>query len=259
MPRQNHRSCARRAPGRPARRPWLLIAGITGALLVAALAVTAVMMRGSASAAGEAASRGFSAVTDCRGYPQFTPGYGFKGGVIISTSLPERMGLILLDPAQEGKGFQHPSWVKAGNLGPFTADKDGNIYVGPVPRVSLADNPPEGANTIWRVDTTSAEMQPFLKLPAAADPNERNPYGILGLAYDCDTGSIYASSVAGSGPASEVGPVWLFPSVGRRGVDPRSATKSIHPCTLRKAFHAARRDAGISKPACVHSLRHSPP
>jgi hypothetical protein len=175
-------------------------------------------MRGPASAASEAASSGFSAVTDCRGYPQFTPEYGFRGGVIINTSLPERMGLILLDPAQEGKGFQHPTWVKAGNLGPFTADKDGNIYVGPVPRVSLADNPPEGANTIWRVDTTSAEMQPFLKLPAAAAPNERNPYGILGLAYDCDTGSIYASSVAGSGPASEVGRIF-------RGLDP--ATKRV--------------------------------
>lgn len=52
-------------------------------------------------------------------------------------------------------------------------------------------------------------------------------------------------------------PVWLFPSLGRRGVDPRTATKPIHGCTLRAAFHAARRDAGITKSACIHTLRHS--
>jgi hypothetical protein len=182
-----------------------LIIGLGTAGALVTLAALVFTLRGPASAAGEAASSGFGTATDCRGWPQFTPEYGFTGGVIINTSIPDRMGLVLLDPAQEGKGFQHPSWVKAGNLGPFTADEAGNIYVGPVPRVSLADNPLEGANTIWRVDTKSAEMEPFLDLPAAAAPNERNPFGILGLAYDCDTGSIYASSVAGSGPRSEVG------------------------------------------------------
>jgi integrase/recombinase XerD len=52
-------------------------------------------------------------------------------------------------------------------------------------------------------------------------------------------------------------PVWLFPSAAPRGSDPRTATKPIHACSLRTAFHAARRDAGITKPACVHTLRHS--
>jgi len=216
-PAARRASDTRPAPaGRAIRRPWLPIIGLGAAIVIASLAALVLALRGPVSAAdeiagsngqpgGEASASGFSAVTDCRGFPQFTPDYGFRGGVIINTSLPERMGLVLLDPAQEGKGFQHPSWVKAGNLGPFTADRDGNIYVGPVPRVSLADNPLEGANTIWRVDTKSAEMTPFLELPAAAEPNERNPFGILGMAFDCDTTSIYVSSVAGSGPSSEVG------------------------------------------------------
>ena len=52
-------------------------------------------------------------------------------------------------------------------------------------------------------------------------------------------------------------PVWRVPSVGRRGVAPRTATKPIHVGRLRVAVHAARRDAGISTPACVHTLRHS--
>jgi hypothetical protein len=200
-PRTPRAPASDRAPvTSPAHRPSPLIIGISATTVLIALIAAALALRSPASAAG-----GFSAVTDCRGWPQFAPEYGFQGGVIVNTSLSERTGLVLLDPAQAGRGFQHPSWTRAGNLGPFAADGAGNIYVGPVPRVSLAENPPAGANTIWRVDTQSAEMTPFVELPAAAEPNERNPFGILGLAYDCDTGSLYASSVAGSGPASEVG------------------------------------------------------
>jgi hypothetical protein len=262
--RHQHRApAARRASdtgpagaSRATRRPWPLIIGL-GAIVIAALAALVLALRGPARAAGEvagsagqpggeASTSGFSAVTDCRGFPAFTPEYGFRGGVIINTSLPERMGLVLLDPAQEGKGFQHPSWVKAGNLGPFTADKDGNIYVGPVPRVSLADNPPAGANTIWRVDTQSAEMTPFVELPAAAEPNERNPFGILGMAFDCDTSSIYVSSVAGSGPASEVGRLFQIDSATKQvvsqaeGIDALGIVVANTPEGKRLYYGAAR-------------------
>ncbi|MBX3061113.1 MAG: hypothetical protein KF770_32035, partial [Anaerolineae bacterium] len=33
-------------------------------------------------------------------------------------------------------------------------------------------------------------------------------YGVVGLAYDCDTGSLYAASIAGSTPQDEVGVIY---------------------------------------------------
>lgn len=153
----------------------------------------------------EAARGAIRPVTGCQGVPAFTRQYGFTGGVIIDTTQPDVTGLVLRDPDQPGRGFQLPSWKDAGNLGPFAVDQAGNIYVGPVPKINTLANPPDANHTIWRVDSATGAMQPSLDLPPAAPTSERNPFGVLGLAYDCDTHSLYAASVAGSGPTSEVG------------------------------------------------------
>lgn len=61
---------------------------IDAAFVIAVLAALGLALRGQAHA-----------ITECRGYPQSTPEYGFQGGVIINTNLPERMCLlVLLDP-----------------------------------------------------------------------------------------------------------------------------------------------------------------
>ncbi|NJN55607.1 MAG: hypothetical protein HC804_13165 [Anaerolineae bacterium] len=58
-------------------------------------------------------------------------------------------------------------------------------------------------------------MTEFLSLPWPLPPGGGNPYGVVGLAYDCDTGSLYASSIAGSTAQQEVGALYqIDPSSG---------------------------------------------
>jgi integron integrase len=62
-------------------------------------------------------------------------------------------------------------------------------------------------------------------------------------------------------PNADVEPGWqyLFPAA-RRPVDPRSGRVSRHHISeevLQRAVQAARRQAGIAKPATCHTLRHS--
>jgi hypothetical protein len=85
---------------------------------------------------------------------------------------------------------------------------EGNIYVAPAPRVNLYDNPPEQQNTIYKVDTDTGELAEYIRLPFAAPMPPENPFGIIGLAYDCDTNSLYAASVYGSGKDAEVGIIY---------------------------------------------------
>ncbi|ELQ07619.1 site-specific recombinase [Xanthomonas translucens DAR61454] len=62
-------------------------------------------------------------------------------------------------------------------------------------------------------------------------------------------------------PHADVAPGWqyLVPAA-RRSVDPRSGRVGRHHVseeTLQRAVQAARRRAGIAKPATCHTLRHS--
>jgi integrase/recombinase XerD len=52
-------------------------------------------------------------------------------------------------------------------------------------------------------------------------------------------------------------PVWLFPAPGRGGIGQRTASAPMPISSVQQAFRAALKDAGISKEARVHTLRHS--
>lgn len=138
-------------------------------------------------------------VDTCRAMPSFIKNTGLGTQVAIDTQQQGYVGLRLVQP-QTGKTWQHPSWDDAGHVGATTRDHVGNIYLVPTPEVSLAENPPELQNRIYRIDSQTGAMKLWLELPQAAKPSRVNPFGAMGLFYDCDTHSLYASSLAGSTP-----------------------------------------------------------
>ncbi len=153
-------------------------------------------------------------VNQCHGSPQFPiTKLGFSRSVVFSTSERLNKGLELIEPGPNGdltngKHFQDPTWTMGGYLGVFVVDSKGNVYVAPSPRISLIDNPPDKANILYKVDTVTGVMSEFIKLPSAAPPSPENPYGILALSYDCDTDSLYVTSVMGSTRSQQVGRIY---------------------------------------------------
>ena len=133
----------------------------------------------------------------CRAMPSFMAQTGLGNQVAIDTQQRGYIGVRLFEP-KTGRTFQHPTWDDAGHVGAFARDKNGNIYVAPTPDVSLVENPPALQNRIYRIDAQSGEMALWVELPAVAPPSTSNPFGVMGLFYDCDTNSLYASSIAGS-------------------------------------------------------------
>jgi len=161
---------------------------------------------------GGAGDRPIGGVTACQSRPRFTAGLGLGARAALGTSVEGLKGLAVLDPEAGAAGrppvYQHATWDDAGYLGPWVYDRVGNIYVAPVPLVSLEENPPERQNKVYRVDTDTQVMAEYVDLPAAQPPSGANPFGVIGLAYDCDTDSLYATSVAGSTATEEVGRVF---------------------------------------------------
>lgn len=193
---------------------------LSAAALVVFIVVQAVLSYGQSQ--GPRPVSAFTTPTGCAAQPRFVNSMLAKAHddgmisaeaeVLISTSEPKVMGLVfVVSDLQAKKQFLYRdegvTWDDAGYLGPFFRDEDGYVYTIPVPRVSLADNPPDGATTIWRLDTDSQLLKPWVTVPATAAPSTRNPFGLLGLTYDCSTSSLYASSVAGSTPREELGQV----------------------------------------------------
>jgi hypothetical protein len=149
--------------------------------------------------------------TICQEEPAFIDGLGFTGRGIGGTSLTGTIGFVIAEQDEAGnykQVYQHPTWTMAGYLGPFVRDEQGHTYTAPTPFSSVELNPPEEQNKVYKIDTTSGEMAEFVDLPPALPPSPANPFGVMGLFYDCDTNNLYAASIAGSTAEEEVGRVF---------------------------------------------------
>lgn len=127
----------------------------------------------------------------------------------LSTSVKKMPGLVLVD-MQTGGTYQHESWKIAGDLGPMTTDENGNTWVAPVPVINVLNNEGNRQQHIYKVDGQTGIMQKFAELPLTPSSPDKNPYGILGLHYDCHGKFLLASSVWGSDDKQEKGVVYIM-------------------------------------------------
>lgn len=147
----------------------------------------------------------------CAANSKFIQSLGFTGISAYDTRsrFVEGVALRELDPnGNIINTHQDATWDDAGYLGALQNDEFGNVYLIPVPFISVLENPPEKANTIWRIDTETGKMEPFIDLPAAVPVTPQNLFGLLDLTYDCDTHMLYASSVLGSTQTNMVGRIF---------------------------------------------------
>jgi hypothetical protein len=153
---------------------------------------------------------------NCKLIPPFVGRLGFNTKKsFFSTSEKRTMGLVLLeaiDPlnpqAGTTKKHQDSTWKKAGWLAPIQLDERGNVFTGPAPFINVLNNPVADQNTIYRVDGQTGIMTPFVKLPVPDSVTDQNPYGIIGMIYLCESGSLYVSTIAGSNRQFEKGAIY---------------------------------------------------
>ncbi|HHL32685.1 MAG TPA: hypothetical protein ENJ41_08865 [Oceanospirillales bacterium] len=166
-------------------------------------------------------------VNNCRQTAPFITQLHMQQPAIDSKQQGHQGGLLIRDLSNLKHSWQHSSWSLSGFIGGFDRDNKGNIYVTPLPYVSLQKNPPERQNQIYIIDHKTAQMSPFLELPSKYVPNSNNPFGSMALFYDCDTHSLYVSSVAGSLPKEENGIIYQIDLASKKVVSTLQHTDAI--------------------------------
>jgi hypothetical protein len=163
------------------------------------------------------------AIKPCQKEPAFIRTLGYDPlWTGLSTSERTAIGISLVafdkQPGQTAPNaqsmkasvYQHPSWKTAGYLSTITLDVWGNVYTIPAPLISMLYNKTEKLNTIYKIDANTGEMNEWVSLPFAGKPGSTNPYGLLGINYDCTDHLMVASTVAGSDRYNEKGVIHLL-------------------------------------------------
>lgn len=191
----------------------------------------------------------------CTGDPKFLEKIGFSKRALVDTTSTHRVGLLVTDvnaQGERGRSTQHESWTQAGFLGRVQRDREGNIYTYPAPSVTLVYNPVEKANIVYRVESDTGVMAPFVELPKEAPATEQNPFGLLSLALDCEGNALYASSVYGSTASAEKGVIARIDlatkevKVLKRGIDALSLLVAFDSRGKRLYVGTARDNTVVS-------------
>jgi hypothetical protein len=151
----------------------------------------------------------------CRTQAAFVATTGLQPPIAIDSHQRGYQGLRLVSMHNQ-QAWQHPSWDDAGYIGAFVRDRQGNIYLNAMPNIHVSQQTLKTNNTLYRIDAQSGEMTAFMDLPAVKAASPSNPFGITGLYYDCDTDSLYVSSVAGSGPTEVLGRIYQLDPANKK-------------------------------------------
>ncbi len=203
-------------------------------------------------------------IKPCQKEPPFIKTLGFDPlWTGFSTVEKKTMGIVLVEFERKiGQSvptsssirksyYQHPSWETAGYLSTISFDIRGNTYAIPAPLISMFYNDANKLNTIYQIDANTGIMNAWLNLPFHTKPSVNNPYGLLGITYDCTADIIVAASVAGSDRYHERGMIYLIQSSTKKivdtlkGIDVMGLAVAIDEQNRKRLYFAKTRNGSI--------------
>lgn len=157
--------------------------------------------------------------SDCKKMPSFVKTTPLNSGnVAFTTSDKKNTGVLLMD-YQNGKTWAHPTWDQYGNFGQLSISNTGKVYLAPIPVVNVASEPELGFNTIFQINPTTGVLEPFIQLSPKQEYHIQNPFGLLGLTFDCSSNVLYATSVYGSTNDEENGCIYAIDVSNKKVID----------------------------------------
>lgn len=147
-------------------------------------------------------------VNRCAINPIFPLKQGLQPPLLIDLRQQGYRGLRIIENKLDGKILMRDQWSEFGWLGLYTLDNYGNIYLSSVPHESIQHNPVGEQNRVLILDSQNGEMTQFMELPQKKESTIRNPFGAMGLHFDCDNHFLYVSSLAGSSLKEELGSIF---------------------------------------------------
>jgi len=127
--------------------------------------------------------------------------------VMIDLSQKRFRGIALL----HGKGFQkvlHPKqWEQYEHFSTYTVDKQGNIYLVPIPFISIHPTTFNLQKNIYKLNSKTGKLSIFMHFDDV-HPSPNNPYGFNAIIFDCDDGTLWVAAIDESDYQSQKGVIY---------------------------------------------------
>lgn len=136
----------------------------------------------------------FSKQHSCARHPNFLQKLKIPQPIAIDLSQKQHKGLAFLYGKNLSKFVHLKTWKKFDYFSTYALDPKGNMYLSPMPFISVNQNTFEFQKNIYKLDTNSGKLSIWMTLDEVK-AGGNNPFGVIALAYDCDDHTLWVSAI----------------------------------------------------------------
>jgi len=127
-------------------------------------------------------------------YPYFLYKYGITPPIAIDLSQQRFKGIAFLF----GKGLRRvihkKSWERFDYFGSYALDRDGNLFLTPMPFISIKPTTFNLQKNIYKLDSKNGKLSIWKNIDEVI-PSPTNPFGIIAIEYDIKNHSLFISAI----------------------------------------------------------------
>lgn len=136
----------------------------------------------------------FTRIQSCVQLPKFLKKLKIKQPVMIDLSQKRYKGIALLHGQRLEKVLHPKRWEQYENFSTYALDREGNIFLAPMPFISIKPTTFNLQKNIYKLHSDSGKLEIFMHFDDVL-PSPDNPYGVNGLVYDCDDNTLWVSAI----------------------------------------------------------------
>lgn len=149
----------------------------------------------------------FSKQRNCAHLPQFLKRMHVKQPVMIDLTQKHYKGIALLHGRGMSKAIHPKIWEQYEHFATYALDKGGNVFLTPMPFISIKPTTFNLQKNIYRLDSKTGKIEIFMHFDDI-EPTMNNPYGLTAIAYDCDDDTLWVSAIDKTDYANQRGRIY---------------------------------------------------
>jgi hypothetical protein len=130
----------------------------------------------------------------CAIQPKFLSKLKVPQPIAVDLSQQQYRGVAFLFGRNLSQAVHPKSWTRFDHFSSYILDPQGNMYLTPMPYITVAPKTFEFQKSIYRLDSQSGELLVWMSIDEVK-AGAYNPFGLIALDYDCDDDSLWVSAI----------------------------------------------------------------
>ncbi len=130
----------------------------------------------------------------CAIQPLFLSKLKIPQPIAVDLSQDRYRGVAFLFGQNLSQAVHPKSWMRFDHFSSYILDPEGNMYLTPMPYISVNPNTFNLQKSIYKLDSNSGKLSVWMSINEVK-AGSNNPFGIIAIDYDCDDNTLWVSAI----------------------------------------------------------------